>query len=91
MIALTILLALICPECKELKQKSTVTVGAQTTTLMAIRQYYDEEGNFHYEDPNIHSTTYHCSEGHIFNERELETKPSLLNGNDAREVTTKGD
>jgi len=33
---------------------------------MAWTPYYDEDGAYHNDDPNIHTTCYKCSEGHIF-------------------------
>lgn len=56
----------ICPECKKAKQKSTVVCLGGTSTLMATQSYYDEEGNFHYHNPNITTMQYECSRGHRF-------------------------
>jgi len=60
---------MICPKCKELGLKSKVFVGMSTSTLMYFApyyDYYDEDGNYHYDDPNIHTTGYSCSNGHKF-------------------------
>lgn len=53
-----------CPECKKLGLKSKVYVGASSTTLLAFTPYYDEEGNYHHNDPNVITTSYTCSNGH---------------------------
>ena len=58
-----------CAECVTLGQRSTVTVGATTTTAMAVSAYYDEDGHYHYNDPNITTTEYHCSRGHRWHEQ----------------------
>ena len=55
-----------CPKCEELGIKSKVYVGMSTSTLMYSAPYYDEDGNYHYDDPNIHETEYRCSNGHKF-------------------------
>src|SRR3989338_2501178 len=54
----------LCPECKELGQKSTVCVGSSSMTLMGSRPYYDEDGHYHNENPNLIMTDYRCSRGH---------------------------
>ena len=53
-----------CPECVELGLRSTVTVGVGMTTLMNTHQFYDEDGKYHFHDPNHSSTSYTCSQGH---------------------------
>jgi hypothetical protein len=53
-----------CPQCKEESKKSVVYPGLSTTTLMGWFPYYDEEGNYHNHDPNIHTTAYRCSNEH---------------------------
>lgn len=58
----------ICPTCKEAGQKSTVTPGACQTTLAMPLSYYDEDGRFHYDDPNITTCQYRCSNGHEWSE-----------------------
>lgn len=57
-----------CPECKKKGLKSKVYIGSMTSTLMAGSQYYDEEGNYHYNDPNHTTTYYSCSNGHKWSE-----------------------
>jgi hypothetical protein len=53
-----------CPECVKAGLRSTVQVGYGTTTLLASRPYYDEDGVLHSHDPNRTSQTYGCSNGH---------------------------
>jgi len=57
-----------CPECQKLELKSCVYIESTQTTLMAGTQYYDEEGNYHYNDPNRITTFYRCSKGHRWSE-----------------------
>jgi hypothetical protein len=54
---------MICPKCKELNQKSTVSVGMSYTHTVYINQFYDEEGNWHGHHPST-STNMRCSKGH---------------------------
>lgn len=53
-----------CPECIKEGKKSNVYPGMSTTTLMKIFEYYDEEGKYHYSNPNTTTTYYSCSNGH---------------------------
>lgn len=55
-----------CPECAANGQTSKVYVGHSTATLMASVPFYDEDGNYHHNDPNIYTTRYSCSNGHKF-------------------------
>ena len=61
-----------CPVCKKLDQKSSVYDEGCWCTLMNVWSYYDEEGIYHYEDPNYCDCNYRCSEGHHFTERKGE-------------------
>jgi len=53
-----------CPECEELGLRSSIFTGITITTLMNISEYWDEDGNYHYDDPNQSTTEYSCSQGH---------------------------
>jgi len=55
-----------CPECLKLGLKSTIEIGATTTTAMTTYEYYDEDGKYHRHDPNIRYTNYLCSNHHHF-------------------------
>lgn len=57
-----------CPECVDLEDRSTVTPGMAITTCMyAPPGYFDEDGEWiKGEDPNITTTNYHCSKGHVW-------------------------
>ena len=54
-----------CPEC--LKQGLTSTLYTQNggiTTDMCVNTFYDENGKYHYHNPNVTSSEWHCSNGH---------------------------
>lgn len=57
-----------CPECVASDQKSTVRVGMSYSTCMGTQTYYDEDGKYHFHDPNSTSTNYSCSNGHSWSE-----------------------
>ena len=59
-----------CPQCIAENKRSCVYQGMSTTTLMEIAQYWDEDGNYVYHDPNITTTQYSCSNGHKWNEKK---------------------
>lgn len=68
---------MICPKCKELGLKSTVTSYGSMSTLMGYPTYYDEDGNVHQHDSNRVTSDYRCSEGHRFiSERKGSPCPS---------------
>lgn len=56
----------ICPSCKEQGMVSKVYVEGCTSTLLSTIKYYDEKGEFHYEDPNRTTCAFTCSNGHHF-------------------------
>lgn len=55
-----------CPICQRNGETSKVYEEMSMRTLAMPLVYYDEEGNYHCDDPNITTTNYHCSEGHKF-------------------------
>lgn len=55
-----------CPVCRRGGKRSTVTVGISWTTAMGTMAYYDEDGKYHYFNPNTTTTSYECSNGHAF-------------------------
>ena len=55
-----------CPECAKAEQRSTVRLQSLPVTLMCADSYYDEEGQYHHHDPNIHAWTATCSKGHLW-------------------------
>ena len=57
-----------CPICIQLELKSTLNVGSSWSTVMNWQPYYDEEGNYHDDDPNTITTDYRCSNDHKFAE-----------------------
>ena len=57
---------MICGQCEREGKKSKVYVGLPTGTLMGWVSYYDEDGNYVNEDPNVTTTDYSCSNGHRF-------------------------
>jgi NAD-dependent SIR2 family protein deacetylase len=65
-----------CPQCMAMGQKSTVRIGAGVVTEMAVRTFYDEEGRYHYHNPNKHSRHLKCSNGHEWTERERNKCPT---------------
>ncbi len=60
-----------CPECAKEGKRSRITVApGGFCTLMATHQWYDEDGNFHFNDPNKTTRNYSCSNGHKWSERK---------------------
>jgi hypothetical protein len=57
---------MICEECRKQGLKSKVFIGMQTCTAMYSDSYYDEDGNYHFHDPNITTTVYSCSNDHTW-------------------------
>jgi len=57
---------MICEECKKEGIKSTISIGSSMSTLMHGSSGYDEDGRYYIHDPNIITTSYHCSRGHVW-------------------------
>lgn len=57
-----------CPYCAAEGEKSVVYEGQITSTLMGWIPYYDENGQYHNDDPNITTYEYSCSRGHYWKE-----------------------
>lgn len=53
-----------CPVCQEKGLTSRVYYIYSTRTLMGWETYWDEEGNYHSEDPNYTTSYFYCSLGH---------------------------
>jgi len=53
-----------CLQCVEKGERSSISIGANTTTLMGHTPYYDEDGVFHNHNPNRSTVVYSCSKGH---------------------------
>jgi hypothetical protein len=53
-----------CSICEKSKARYRVYCGVTSTTMMGWTPYYDEDGRYISEDPNITSTSYSCSNGH---------------------------
>ena len=59
---------MICPQCKKLGKRSRVYCGVSIVTCIGYTPYYDEDGNYHQNDPNKTTTEYSCSHGHFWSE-----------------------
>lgn len=59
-----------CPFCVLLGLKSTVRGGTVSGTLMYSAPYWDENGNYHYDDPNIYTSAFECSNWHYWEEKK---------------------
>lgn len=55
-----------CPVCKKEKKKSKFYISQMgTSTLMGFEApFYDEEGKYHYHNPNLSTVQWWCSRGH---------------------------
>lgn len=65
-----------CPECVKEGNKSCVTVGVCSETLLACLPFYDEEGVYHHHDANTKTQYYQCSRGHSWFENVPNTCPN---------------
>lgn len=57
-----------CAACVAAGTPSQVRVGGQMATCMGFSTFYDELGRYHSHDPNLITTQYSCSNGHIWSE-----------------------
>lgn len=58
-----------CPECVKEGKTSRVYEQGGASTAMCTQDFYDEDGRRHHHDPNWHSTSYQCSNGHRWAEK----------------------
>jgi hypothetical protein len=59
-----------CSECVKEGRTSFVYVGMSTVTAMYFPPFYDEQGVFHNHDGNTRTTSYNCSNGHLWVEAQ---------------------
>jgi hypothetical protein len=86
---------MICEQCKAEGKKSKVYVGSTASTCMGGGgAYYDEDGQYHYYDPNYHTTRYSCSNGHAWVEERgpsgIKTRPDTVTITYGPSVTSGG-
>ena len=67
---------MICEKCKASGQRSTVTGGMSSSTLMYCSPWYDEDGKYHSHDMNWRTTSYQCSNGHRWSVHEQGSCPA---------------
>jgi len=68
---------MICPFCEKEGKKSTLYSGGCRTTLMGGNfSYYDEEGAYHYHNPNRITSAYECSNKHLFETKSTKHCPN---------------
>jgi hypothetical protein len=63
-----------CPSCQTEGKTSRVDVTSSMRTLMNTREWFDEQGHRHFDDPNVTITGYICSNGHTWTERRPNTE-----------------
>lgn len=76
----------ICPYCKEEGNKSKLFESMSASTCMYSSPFYDEDGIYHNHDPNILTTDYKCSNGHIFIVRAKIKCPNCKFGSEQPEI-----
>ena len=80
---------MICPKCKELGQKSSITVNYSLSTLMYCPRSYDSEGILHNHDSNNHTAMYTCSKGHGISVSSCQKCPNCSYGSNKEVVTVR--
>lgn len=65
-----------CPTCVAEGKTSRVYPLGGFVTCMASYPYYDEAGNYHHHDPNTHTGSYQCSEGHKWSDSSKSPCPT---------------
>lgn len=67
---------MLCAECQKEGEKSQVYEGGMVSTCMGDSRFYDEEGVFHWHDPNGRTTSYRCSRGHSWSKTHYPQCPA---------------
>lgn len=56
-----------CPFCRAMGETSMVsTRQTSPVTLMCDDEYFDEQGNYHYHNPNVRGVIKGCNKGHTW-------------------------
>lgn len=65
-----------CPVCAAEGQRSRMSLGGSSRTLMTTQTFYDEDGKLVVRDPNTTTTQWSCSRGHhgVMNARSGHTE-----------------
>lgn len=67
---------LLCPECVESGDRSRVASLGGARNLMGYTPFYDEDGQYHQHDPNVLTSGYKCSNGHVFTRKSHSPCPT---------------
>lgn len=57
---------MICSECQQACQTSTITELGCSKTMLYYPPFFDEQGKRHHHDGNYRTTGYRCSNGHTW-------------------------
>jgi hypothetical protein len=61
---------MVCKQCAQENESSCVIIEGTESTCAGFFPFYDEHGAYHSHDPNRHTTTYRCTRGHRWQERQ---------------------
>jgi hypothetical protein len=78
-----------CHYCVLEGKRSTLRSHGGSSTLMTPQRYWDEDGLLHVHDRNKTTTTYECSNGHLYNEKTSQGCPVDTCDHAAMEVERK--
>jgi hypothetical protein len=63
----------ICPTCREMGEKSSVETGSVSSGMseedINLRDYWDEEGDYHYHESSLTTHNLICSRDHIWTQK----------------------
>jgi hypothetical protein len=68
---------MICQKCKDEGLKSKVTSCGGTSTLMWFSSHHDAQGSYHHHDGNTITSSYKCSNGHLFSAKYKKQCPNF--------------
>ena len=66
-----------CPECREAGMRSQVHSGGGMETLMGWHRHWDSDGNPHSHDPNTHTRSFSCDNGHRWQTKSKDPCPNV--------------
>ena len=67
----------VCPVCEKQNKKSKVYYHGESATYLCNLPFFDEDGVEHYHDNNITTTTYKCSNLHMFDVESKSLCPAV--------------
>lgn len=69
-----------CPRCQAVGERSRVQMFPGRRAEVLADMSYDEDGDYHFHDPNVTLFSWRCSLGHVGTAETMQACPSAAKG-----------